>query len=296
MREFLTYAFYPLSLVAALTAGITLLQAGVSPMIAVSCIGLFFIALCFILELRYPQYPDWHYDNQELRSDLLHAAISNTIPTELFRLAFYTLIVGLAQQLDGALGYSLWPHDAPVLLQLALALLVVEFVSYWVHRTLHSVSFLWPLHAVHHCSRNYYCMIGLRKHPVQSFITYGLRLSALWLIGTPADILALYSILAGANSMMQHSNFHMNTGPLSWVFATPEIHRWHHSKLPAESNRNYGDILIIWDVLFGTRILPADMPRLHEQGLGLPDGTRVNNSYWGHLKMPFEWSRIQPDR
>jgi ornithine lipid hydroxylase len=255
-RLFLKYAFYPVSLVGSVAVAYWLIQSGAPLVAVVSGISVFFIVTCFVLELKFAENPSWRFDAQEMRSDVLHATLSNTLPTEGFRLLFYGVIVAAAGALEGAIGFALWPDGWPILVQLAMALLITEFVSYWIHRSLHTVSFLWPLHAIHHCSRNYYCLIGLRKHPLQVLYTYGIRLTVLWLIGVPAEVMALYTVIAATNSMIQHSNIEMRFGWLNWILATPEIHRWHHSKVIDESNRNYGDILIIWDVIFGTRILP----------------------------------------
>ena len=36
------------------------------------------------------------------------------------------------------------------------------------------------------------------------------------------------------------------------------MHRWHHSRVVAESNSNFGNNIIVWDILFGSRFFPAD--------------------------------------
>jgi sterol desaturase/sphingolipid hydroxylase (fatty acid hydroxylase superfamily) len=65
--------------------------------------------------------------------------------------------------------------------------------------------------------------------------------------------------------MLTHCNVEMRLGPLSWIFNTPELHRWHHSKDLREANRNYCENLMVWDLLFGTyfreshRRPPADI-------------------------------------
>ena len=51
---------------------------------------------------------------------------------------------------------------------------------------------------------------------------------------------------------------HVHLGPLNYIVSGPELHRWHHSELASESDTNFGNNLIIWDVLFGTRFLPKD--------------------------------------
>jgi sterol desaturase/sphingolipid hydroxylase (fatty acid hydroxylase superfamily) len=61
------------------------------------------------------------------------------------------------------------------------------------------------------------------------------------------------------------------------------LHRWHHSKLIEESDTNFGNNVIVWDLLFGTWFLPKDR---HVGVLGLfnPD---YPTSFWGQLKAAF---------
>ena len=54
----------------------------------------------------------------------------------------------------------------------------------------------------------------------------------------------------------QHSNCSVRLGPLNYVVSGPELHRWHHSRIPQESDTNFGNNLIIWDLQFRTRFLP----------------------------------------
>jgi sterol desaturase/sphingolipid hydroxylase (fatty acid hydroxylase superfamily) len=79
----------------------------------------------------------------------------------------------------------------------------------------------------------------------------------------------------------------MRLGPLNWVIAGPELHRSHHSADVAESNHNYGNNLIIIDVLLGTRHLPRTAP----SAIGLPAATRFANTFIGHLLLPLTLGR-----
>ncbi len=295
MKTFITYWFYPLSLILTVVFAWLLKQAGLSNGLIVPILSLSIIVICFALELKYRDTQHWGHNREEITSDLLHASVSSTIPTWLFRVLFYSLIVEASSRFQSSFDIG-WPNDWPLLVQIGLCLLFSEFAAYWIHRTLHTFDIGWRIHAVHHSSRNYYSLIGLRRHPLQTFITFGGRIGFLWFVGVPADILMYYTLIAATNSLCQHSSFEQKAGPLNWIMATPELHRWHHSKLVEESNRNYGDILIIYDVLFGTRIFPKDVERLYDKGMGLPDGTQVDHSYWGHLKMPFVWKAIQPEK
>ncbi len=286
------HLYYPTALAASVGVSLVWLEAGWGPGAVVAANGCLFAVLCLGLELALPETSAWRLDRQELRTDVLHALLTNTIPTALFRIAAYSLLVSASAALSAGLGFPLWPGGWPLLAQLPLALLVAEAASYAIHRSLHE-SRLWPLHAVHHCSPRMYFLLVTRKHPIQAFITYGGRLSVLWLLGVGPELLALYTAVTTTNGYVQHSNIRMRFGPLNWIFATPELHRWHHSREVAESNANYGDVLIVWDWLFGTRILPEGGERLH-RGLGLPEGIEVDQTYWGHLALPFRWARLQP--
>lgn len=139
-----------------------------------------------------------------------------------------------------------------------------------------------------------YFLLSMRKHPLQALVTYGGRLSALWLLGATEEAFALYTVLISANSYLQHSNLRMTTGPLGYVFATPELHRLHHSARPEELNTNYGDSLIVWDRMFGTCLEPDPLEPFHHD-VGLPE-IEVGQTYLDHLRLPFEWSRLHASR
>ncbi len=287
--KLVTYGYYPGVLAGSLLLGIAMVEAGFTSTTILVTSSLLFGVTTFLLERAYAESQLWRLEAIEARTDILHGLLSNTIPTALFRALGYTAIVAISHAIDQALGRPLWPAQWPLLTQFALALVVVEAVSYGIHRFLHR-SRLWPLHAVHHCSPRMYFLLALRKHPLQAFITYGGRLSVLWLLGIPADTLTLLLVFTGANSYVQHANIELRTGPLGWVFATPELHRLHHSRRESELDTNFGDVLIIWDIVFGTRRQPNHGTELHSH-VGLPD-IEVPQTYSMHLKLPFVWSRL----
>lgn len=292
MRTFVEHFYYPTVLASALFLGLTLIEAGVDSSIVLSTTGLLFAVVCFLMEKRFTEAAAWQLDPVEARTDILHALVSNTIPTALFRALFLAAVVSISAWVTERIGFGFWPHGWPLVGQFVFALVSVELVSYGIHRGLHR-SALWPLHAVHHCSPRMYFLLSVRKHPLQAFITYGGRLSVLWLLGVPEDALTLLLVFTGANSYVQHSNVRMNTRPYSGVFATPELHRLHHSKRPSELDRNFGDVLIIWDALFGTRLPPQEDDVIHDV-IGLPE-IEVPQTYSSHLTLPFRWKRLHAE-
>jgi ornithine lipid hydroxylase len=89
----------------------------------------------------------------------------------------------------------------------------------------------------------------------------------------------------------QHANIHVKLGFLNWIFSMAELHRWHHSKTVDEANHNYGGNVIFWDVVFGTRFLPAG--RRPPSDIGIADLTAFPTGFWGNLAAPFRWTAIR---
>ena len=56
-----------------------------------------------------------------------------------------------------------------------------------------------------------------------------------------------------------HTQIVGKLGPLEWIFNTPSHHRVHHGANCQYIDKNYGNLLIIWDRMFGT-FEPEDEP------------------------------------
>ena len=111
------------------------------------------------------------------------------------------------------------------------------------------------------------------------------------LLGADARVIALVTLFTAIHGLFQHCNVDIRLGPLNWFFSMAELHRWHHSKRIEEANTNYGANLILWDVVFGTRFLPADREPPTEIGIeALPD---FPPGYWAHLTAPIRWKEIE---
>jgi sterol desaturase/sphingolipid hydroxylase (fatty acid hydroxylase superfamily) len=97
-------------------------------------------------------------------------------------------------------------------------------------------------------------------------------------------VLALYFVFYAINGFFQHCNIELKLGPLNYIVSGPELHRWHHSVVIGESNKNYGNNLIIWDLVFGTWYLPkTEMVR----ELGLKN-RKYPLDFLSQLKTPFK--------
>ena len=78
----------------------------------------------------------------------------------------------------------------------------------------------------------------------------------------------------------------MHTEWLNWLFATPDLHRTHHSVEMKEGNTNFGNNLILWDLVFRTRLTGRRPSEYGVSGVDWPE------TYLGHLATPFTYGRL----
>lgn len=66
-------------------------------------------------------------------------------------------------------------------------------------------------------------------------------------------ILFVYSgVISKFWGHLQHFSVRSNLGWLGWIVASPQNHQVHHSIESRHKARNFGDRLVIWDLIFGT--------------------------------------------
>ena len=273
---------YPAVMAAALGAHAGLARLGLAPPIAAYAAGLMGAVLITWHELRLPYRESWKPRRSEVGNDLLFLiAVQVALP---FLLAVW-VVSALARYLaaHGIAVNALWPHHLPVWLQVVLMLLVADFGRYWLHRGFHKFGVMWRFHAVHHSPHRLYWLNVGRFHPIEKAVQYVFDALPFALVGVSGEVLSGYFVFYAVNGFYQHSNCLVWLGPLNYVIAGPELHRWHHSMLVRESDRNFGNNLIVWDLLFGTRFLPQD----REVGpLGLLD-RQYPAGFWVQMGTPF---------
>lgn len=177
------------------------------------------------------------------------------INTLLARLVFPTAAVGFAL-LAEARGWGLFNLVAlPAWLEVALAVAALDLVIYAQHRAFHAVPVLWRLHRMHHADLDLDVTTGARFHPIEILISLLVKLAAVAALGAPAFSVLIFEVLLNATSMFNHANVRLPLGldrVLRWRVVTPDMHRVHHSIVPAETNSNFGFNAPWWDRAFGT--------------------------------------------
>ncbi len=234
------------------------------------------------LEWRFPHRRAWHPDRATVANDLAYMTlVQMLLPPGLAMLFVLALIEPL--QAAGLVFDGLWPQAWPVWAQAVLMLAAADFLRYWLHRAAHRYPPLWRLHAVHHSPERLYWLNVGRFHPLEKALQMMLDTLPFMLVGVGPEVIALYFVFYAVNGFFQHSNIELRFGWLNWLVSSAELHRWHHARRPEESDHNFGNNLIIWDVLFGTRYLPRDRS---SDDLGLPNHHYPAN-FLAQLRTPF---------
>jgi len=282
LRTATAHTLYPGLLAASLVATLVGVRQGFDPTLVVMS-TIFLAAIPQLIAQRLMPYEqEWAAAPKHYALDLLHM-VSTGLTTEGWRALTLGALVWGAGALTDAVGASLWPGWMPWWAQFALAMLLGDFGAYWVHRSCHRYELLWRVHAMHHSSDRLYVFSGGRNHPLNAILAYGSQLLPLTLLGAPVEIIALMSVFTGVNGMLQHANIDMRHGVLNHVFATADLHRWHHATRREDSDTNFGSNLILWDWVFRTRHLPEDR---EIRDVGLPDLDLPEN-FLHHLASPF---------
>ena len=255
-RSLLAGGIYPSVLVLALLLHRALLEAGLSLLVSTYLPVLSAALLIQALEFALPYQRDWLPNRKDVGNDLMFMAALQLVLPRALGFLVVSFLLGAFQAWGW--GVTLWPHDLSVFLQAGIMMLCAEFFRYWLHRAFHEVYFLWPFHAVHHSPHKLYWLNVNRFHPIDKASQYIFDAMPFILLGVGEQVSALYFVFYDVNGSFHHCNIDVRLGVLNYLVSGPELHRWHHSVFPEESNQNYGNNLIVWDLVFGSYFLPKD--------------------------------------
>jgi sterol desaturase/sphingolipid hydroxylase (fatty acid hydroxylase superfamily) len=283
-------SIFPLLMGGTVAWAIVAIEAGVEPTMAIALPTLFaYVAIATLERFLYWQ-PDWLHSRGDLRVDVGHFLVSGMLTLRLLEVPIRLGAIAVAAWLAERMGFTIWPSQWSLWLQLPVALVFGEFFMYWAHRLGHEIDWLWRFHAMHHSAPRLYFLNAVRFHPVDIAISTFAPMVPLLLLGADARLIALFGLVSAVHGLFQHANLVLVLGPLNWIFSMAELHRWHHSRLLEESNTNFGQNLIVWDVVYGTRFLPAD--RRPPRDIGIANLPEFPMDYWGQLTSPLHWKEI----
>jgi len=148
-----------------------------------------------------------------------------------------------------------WWATVPVIIEVACAFVIAEAINWFSHWIKHVRPWLWTFHIQHHVGRHYDTTLTLHTHGVDvvisgaamSFVLFGAGFSKL-----AVDVFVLSYFVT---NLYKHCHAHMSLGAvLDKIVVGPAYHRIHHTP---DVRGNYGSVLTLFDVAFGTAVWPA---------------------------------------
>ncbi len=157
---------------------------------------------------------------------------------------------GLADKYIDA-SYNGWFREHPLIF-IFFYLLMLDFLSYWIHRLFHSNDFLWQFHKVHHSATSMNIITAYRRHPIETTLKDFVFIIPLLLIGTPVEYVVYMKAFTQLVSMWSHTKLDWSLGWLEKYIVSPNFHYAHHATDPKLYNGNYAARFSFLDRMFGT--------------------------------------------
>lgn len=149
----------------------------------------------------------------------------------------------------------LLPLNQHPLLIFALSFLLLDLLEYVYHVLMHRYGYLWRFHAVHHADPALDVSTVLREHPGETIIRLTFLLVWVFISGITFWALIARQFIQIVSNVAAHAHLRLPERldrVLSLVLVTPNMHHVHHHESQPFTDSNYGDVLSIWDRLFGT--------------------------------------------
>ena len=203
--------------------------------------------ILILIELFVYKIKKLDYNSMDSFSSL-YSGMSNTLKDVLG----LTLVIISYNVLVEKLALVHWKNIS--FLTYLLAFVIMDFGGYWYHRITHTINYFWNLHIIHHSSEEYNLPCALRQQfasitNILSIIFQGIFLA---MLGVPKEV---YLLIAPIHLFLQfwyHTRLINKMGFLEYILVTPSHHRVHHAMNDIYMDKNFSQIFIIWDKLFGT--------------------------------------------
>lgn len=168
-------------------------------------------------------------------------------------------------------------HIKPGVIVWVFLFLITDLIWYWYHRLAHEINIFWAVHIVHHQSEDFNYTVSARITVLQAVVRTGFW-SVLPILGFPASMITTMLLIHGLYPFFVHTRVIGKLGWLEYILITPSHHRVHHACNDQYLDKNFGDVLIIWDKIFGTF-----EEEVEEPVYGLTKQLRTYSFLWQHF-------------
>ena len=189
-------------------------------------------------------FTEERYNAKDALTSLSMSAFNNLFGVFIGGLVFYNIYMFLYDNFRvWDMPYTWWGW--------VLVFLAHDLAYYTDHRISHRVGLIWALHSVHHSSQEFNVSTANRGGFMDAlFGTFTMYLMAV--VGI--DMLQFSMMITVTNlfGIFNHTKVVKNMGFLEYILATPSNHSVHHASNTKYLDKNYGQVLIIWDILFNS--------------------------------------------
>ncbi len=216
-----------------------------------------------------------YFDGKRTKDDFAIEIFSSvTLPVliqpGIFLLTIWLMEIFFPQFENYFLTTSIWLH-------IFAFLILDDMMQYWWHRLSHSSRLMWKLHRPHHVIEEMGVLVTYRNAILYYALMPGIWFSGMlvylgmgyvYLFYLPAKLIVI--LLAHSETKWDRFLYRYKIlNPLAWIIertiSTPSTHFAHHG-LTAEDgvsnpNGNYGNLLFIWDIIFGTAKITRKYPK-----------------------------------
>ena len=133
-----------------------------------------------------------------------------------------------------------------------IAFFALDLAGYAVHRIQHSYNIFWNGHIIHHSSEEFDLACALRQSISGIVKIFAVFLLPAALLGVPEKVVAIVAPLHLFAQFWYHTVHITKMGFLEKIIVTPSHHRVHHAINAEYIDKNFGQIFIFWDKLFGS--------------------------------------------
>lgn len=242
-----------------------------------------YLAFLFLLERVIPFDDAWRHNDGQIPNDLLFS-IAGVIFNSAATVVCLWILAWAVATFQPLASLNIWPVRWPYVVQVVVGIALWDLGNHLAHRWAHKTSFLWRFHAVHHAAPRLSVVNTGRLHPIDVVKSVVIGAPLPVLLGVPPEVSMWYAAFNVFVGMLTHSNLDLRCGIFNWLFSTPNLHRWHHSPHAVETDTNFGEATMIWDLLFGTYFNPARRPH---RNVGLGGDVRVSAKFLEQLIQPF---------
>lgn len=285
VRALVRWGYVPLMLIGVNSLAFYIVfthSSSVSGAIALGVLMAVALILSYSAERILPYLPAWNQGRGDTLRDITHFGVNESLSLG------PTLIAPLfAAATTPSPEAALWPLAWPLGLQLVFALLVFDLGQTLFHWASHVWPPLWRFHAVHHEVQRMYGLNGILKHPLYQVLASVASMAPLLALGMPKSFSLAIAFSSFVQLLIQHANVDYRTGIFRRVFATAEVHRFHHLR-GKRGDVNFALFFSFFDHLLGNAY---DSPlRLSSDQIGLDDRSYPKN-WLGQMGAPFRRSR-----